>query len=352
MRTSFFSSALLIGVACFGASLDASAQNVVANYEQPGSLLIYPIVDNTRGALTLVTVTNTSPSTGIFAHFIYVNADTCLEFDRSHYLSAFDTLTVRTGGPGGDNPNMTKGYLYAFAKQAISPTQEGPNAVKFDHLIGQEWVFDGMGGDLYELNTFTLKAGDAVQNELSNTDVSPANGERDLNGHEYNFLPDTIEIPRFFGQFPNGRPSDVVLISLTGGSQFMTLANLLIYDNNENQFSSQVQWHCWKRLHLSSTNGEGISSIFDNSSLALTAKASETAGTGGVVCGWFSINGAVAFSSAFQIADPAVLAVLLDSYNGPVPGDPPSGTPRTAALPFGEGSNTNGRLLSHSLSGD
>jgi hypothetical protein len=347
MRTSIFTSALLIGVAFFGASSSARAQNVVANYEAPGSLLIYPIFDNTRGALTLVTVTNTSPSTAIFAHFIYVNGATCLEFDRSHYLSPNDTLTVRTGGPGGDNPNMTKGFLYVFAKQAVSPTQEGPFAVKFDHLIGQEWILDGAGGDLFELNTFTLKAGDAVTNELSNTDVSPANGERDLNGHEYNFLPDTIEIPRFFGQFPNGRPSDLVLISLTGGSQFTTLANLLIYDNNENQFSAQVSWTCWTRQHLTD-----ISAIFDNGALALTAKASETAGSGGVVCGWFSVNGSVAFSSAFQISDPAVLAVLLDSYNGAVPGDSQAGTPRTAALPFGEGENTNGRLLSHSLNGD
>jgi len=35
-----------------------------------------------------------------------------------------------------------------------------------------------------------------------------------------------------------------------------------------------------------------------------------------------------------------------------VPGDSQAGTPRTAALPFGEGENTNGRLLSHSLNGD
>jgi hypothetical protein len=342
MRKTIISSLALAAIACLGFGTNtAQAQNVVGNYEAPGSLLVYPLYDNTRGALTFMTVTNTSPTTAIFAHFIYINSANCLEADRPHYLSPLDTITVQSRL---DNPNNTKGYLYVFAKNVVSPTLEGPNAVKFDHLIGQEWVFDVALGDLLELNAFTFKAGDAVTAELGNTDVSPANGKRDLNGHEYNFVPDVLEFPRFFGQVPGQRQSELVLINLTGGGQFEAHVDILAYGNNEDQFSAAVDFTCWTRRPLSSTNHPyGINAMFDNQFLYNTASLPEVQQTG-VVCGWFTVDGTSANSTQTQLNNPAILGVLLDSFG--------STAYRTTALPYGEGTNTNGRLLSHSLMGD
>jgi len=342
MRKTIISSLALAAIACLGfGTHTAQAQNVVGNYEAPGSLLIYPLYDNSRGALTFVTVTNTSPSAPIFAHFIYINSVNCLEADRSRYLTPLDTITVQTRV---DNPNNTKGYLYIYAKNVVSPTLEGTNAVKFDHLIGQEWIFDAALQDLFELNPFTFKAGDAVTAEGGNTDVNPANGKRDLNGHEYNFVPDVLEFPRFFGQIPGQRQSDLVLTNLTGGGQFQAHADFLVYGNNEDQYSAAVDFTCWARRPLSSTNNpDGINAVFDNSFLFAGANQTELLQTG-VVCGWFTLDGTSANSTQTQLNNPAILAVLLDTFG--------STAYRTAALPYGEGTNTNGRLLSHSLMGD
>lgn len=341
MRKTLLSSLVLAGAACFGLAPNGQAQDVVANNQVPGSLLIYPVFDNTRGALTLMTVTNTSATTGIFAHFVYINAANCQETDRSHYLSPLDTKTVNTRN---DNPNVSKGYLFVFAKQAISPTVEGPNAVKFDHLIGQEWVFDPTF-DLFSLNPFTFRAGDGVVAELANTDVNPVNGKRDLNGHEYNYVPNVLEFPRYFAQFPGILQSELVLINLTGGGQFIAQADILLYDNNENQFSSAISWFCWTRVPLSTTgNPTGISAFFDEAFLINTSNNVEAAQAFGVVSGWFTVDGSTANSTQTQLNDPAVLGVLLDSFVG--------AAPRTAVLPYGEGINRNGRLLSHSLFGD
>jgi hypothetical protein len=59
--------------------------------------------------------------------------------------------------------------------------------------------------------------------------------------------------------------------------------------------------------------------------------------------GWFRINGNTAFSSAVQFSDPAILAAVVSSLH-----DDDGG----AMLPFTEGTQTNGSLLSHNLFGN
>jgi len=346
-----------VALACFaglGLVPNVRAQGTVNNNDVPGSLLIYPLFDNTRGALTFVTVTNTSSSASIFAHFVYVNAapcsnvipppfNCCAEQDHSRFLSPNDTVTVNTRL---DNPNAARGYIVIFAKSVATttPPQEGPNAVAFNHLIGTEWVFEP-GQDALNINPFTFRSGPGIA-EGQNTDINPVNGKRDLNGIEYDLAPNILDFPRFFGQFPfPTQQSELILINLTGGAQFLANADLLIYDNNENQSSAQVSFVCWARLPLSATsNPNGISSFFDNSYLAATSSLTEASQTYGVISGWFNVNGANANSTQTQLDDPAILGVLLDTFVG--------ATPRTAELPFGEGTNANGRFLSHSLMGN
>jgi hypothetical protein len=363
MRKTFFSTIALAGIASLGFVANVRAQNVLANNDVPGSLLIFPLFDNTRGALTFITVTNTSPTTSIFAHFVYVNANSCnttnppipppfnccQEQDRPHFLTPNDTITVSSRI---DNPNAAKGYLFVYARQVgqTNPPIPGPNAVKFDHLIGTEWVFEPAGNptiaDMLSINPFVFRAGAAVGAEGSNTDVSPQNGKRDLNGQEYNYAPNVLHFARFWGQFPPPtRQSELVLINLTGGAQFLANADILSYDNDENQSSAQVSFVCWTRQPLSTTGTpNGISAFFDNSFLQATSDSQEYNQSFGIVGGWFNLDGTSANSTQTQLSDPAILGVLLDAFA--------SITPRTAELPFGEGSNTNGRLLSHTLMGD
>jgi hypothetical protein len=354
MRKTIFSTLALACVAGLGLITNAHAQSTaIAN---PGSLLVYPLFDNTRGALTFITVTNTSATTGIFAHFVYVNANPCgttvppapnccQEQDRPHYLTPLDTITVNSRF---DNPNAAKGYLFVFARQVApgsSPPQPGPNAVKFDHLIGTEWVFEP-NQDLLSINPFVYKAAAGLA-ELANTDVNPANGKRDLNGNEYGVSPDILEFPRFWGQLPppSFRQSELILLNMTGGAQFLAHTDILLYDNDESQFSAAHDFVCWTRVPLSTTgNPTGISAFFDHLFLLATSDASELNGTFGITSGWFTVDGTSANSTQTQLSNPAILGVLLDNFAAIAL--------RSAEIPFGEGTNANGRLLSHTLMGD
>jgi hypothetical protein len=82
----------------FGRSAVAGTSQAPCGPEA-GSLLVYPYFDNTRGTVTFLTVTNTNSDvvTGtVNVEFIYIDAATCLEFNRTHRLTANDTLTVVT----------------------------------------------------------------------------------------------------------------------------------------------------------------------------------------------------------------------------------------------------------------
>jgi hypothetical protein len=55
--------------------------------------------------------------------------------------------------------------------------------------------------------------------------------------------------------------------------------------------------------------------------------------------GWFEMDGAVAFSSAASVQDPAFLAVRIERFeNGAIAG---------ASLPYGVGEQSNGDLVQH-----
>ena len=339
MRTSIFTSFVLAGAAFIGV-----ASSVHAGQGQPGSLLVVPTFDNTRGGLTLLTVTNTSDDQvngAINVEFVYINGVNCQEFNRTRTLTPDDEISVLTQF---DNPNQHKGYCYVFAKSKTTGA-----AVKFDHLIGSELVIEGApsgqsgqtdGVADYSLNAWSFKAGSTLA-EGSNTDINN-NGLRDLNGNEYEPAPDRLDVPRFIGEGgPLSASSELVLINLTGGAAFTAVVDFLVYNDNEEVFSAQYSFVCWARVALTD-----ISSVFDNEFLLTTNQSSgEVAGpppgTFNEV-GWYRINGNTSFSTAAQFSDPAILSAHIESIHYHFGG---------AFLPFGEGTQTNGSLLSHNLLG-
>jgi hypothetical protein len=236
-----------------------------------------------------------------------------------------------------DNPNMQKGYLYVFAKSKTTGA-----AIKFDHLIGQALVLEGGSDNVdYLLPPWVFKAGAALV-EGANTDLN-SNGLRDLNDLEYEAAPDTLLVPNFLGHDgPLDPDTELILINLTGGAQFTAVVDFLVYNDNEEVFSAQYDFVCWKRKAI-----DEISSVFENEFLLSTNHASgEVPGTTSSTfpeSGWFRINGNTSFSSAVQFSDPAILAAIVQSLH-----DEDGG----AMLPFTEGTQTNGSLLSHNLFGN
>jgi hypothetical protein len=339
MTTKFLASTFLIGASLLGMSTRAGADTI-----EPGSLLVFSNFDNTRGELSLLTVTNTNSDSvngSINVEFVYINAQNCQEFNRTRTLTPNDEISVVTKF---DNPNMVKGYCYVFAKNKTTG-----HATSFNYLIGTELVFlAGTVGDhpigvgIYEYNPWTFKA---IPPTGSDTDVAPANGLRDLNGQEYQAGPDKLLFPRFLG---TGGPffvqEDLVLINLTGGAQFQATVDFLIYNDNEEVFSAQYTFQCWTRVHLSDINN-----VFDNDFLLTTNHAANeipgTTTTNANETGWFQINGLTASSTAAQFSDPEILGALIEGVqiiNLSIGG---------AYLPYTLGTQTNGSLLSHNLFG-
>jgi len=330
IRSSF---AALAGAACL--ALGSSAYAGVA---QAGSLLVFPCYDNGRGATTLLTVTNqnSDPTTGtVKVEYVYINAYNCQEVNRTRTLTPNDTLTVTSSA---DNPNATRGYVYVFAKHVTTG-----RAIKFDHLIGTSRVIGAGDDDDFELPPYVFLAGEALA-EGAQTDLD-SDGIRDLNGEEYEEAPDEVLVPRFVGQegganhgkdLSASNSASLVLINLSGGAAFDAIVDFLVYNDNEEVFSAQYQFRCVKKVSLSS-----ISGVFDNDFL-LTTNHNLLEAVDGSETGWMRLNGNVAFSSAAQILDPALLAVLIERIDGATCG----------VLPFGIGVQDNGDLLPLGVLGD
>ncbi len=317
-----FSLALLVAGAAFGLGSQAAANSL----DKPGSLLLFPVFDNSRLSAYAITVTNTNSDTNqqgnllagtVDVEFVYIEQEDCLEFNRTRRLTPNDTLTVLTRL---DNPNASRGYVYVFAK---SPT------------TGQAIVWNWLEGDSIALGIIPLIASDlppvvysAPGAQGSNTDLD-SDGIRDLNGLEYAVSADELHIPRFIA----GIGSSLILINLTGGPSFTAVANYLAYNDNEEVFSGQVSFDCWDRRHLSD-----ISGIFTNDFL-LSTNHNPNESYSGHETGWIRIWGSIAFSSAAQIARPAILVVRVDDA-------------AFASLPYGIGENPRGDLVPHGPFGD
>ena len=309
-------------------------------YNRPGSLLIYPIFDNRSTNVTLISMTNTncdmsSLGNGFLAgtvdvEFVYIarygpnDVDlNCLETNRTRRLTPCDTITIWTDA---DNPNADLGYVYAFAKDPITH-----KAIVWNHLIG-DLVIISSSNTLRDSVQAIPFLGIGAQGTATDHDND---GVRDLDNVEYSRAPDELLIPRFLGQDPTGGGtvynSRLILIGLSGGTQFTTTVNFLIYNDNEEAFSAQYTFRCWAYPRLSEINNAFLETFLDTTNNNL----SEILGRPVKESGWFKVDGLGAQSTAAFINDPAIYAVLVET----------AGIYAGAALPFELCSQSNGKLL-------
>ena len=309
------------------------------NHRNPASLLIFPEFDNREGMTTIHTVTNTSFDSGIRVKLEYVDGTNCARADRSVELTPNDTFTFVTSAYIAE---QTHGYAYMYA----TCNQTGP-AVVFNHLVGGVLVMDGFDGIAYSLNAIGFRGigMDGEGNTAGNgpcgfplTDLN-GNGHRDLDGMEYEPVPDEILIPRFIGQ-TDERQSELIFINLTGGKQFTTTLDFLIYNDNEEVFSSQYEFFCWERTPLQS-----ITNLFLNDYLknGTNQDPEEILGFPGAESGWIRIDGGTANSVSTSIEDPAFYAILIEKN---------AETQMAADLPWNTCAQFNGILLPNTLNGE
>jgi hypothetical protein len=299
-----------------------------AGAPEPGSLLLFPTFENGRGEDTYITVTNTNGDNTqvgnllagtVDVEFVYINGYDCFEFNRTRRLTPNDTITVSAHL---DNPNERQGYVYVFAK---SPTSG--QAISWNHLIGIERIVEGGSDEDFDTNPYVFKSPLA---QGAATD-SNGDGERNLDGVEYDAGPDELLVPRFHGQ--DGDESELVLINLTGAAQFTAVVDFLVYNDNEEVFSAQVNFVCWEDFDLLD-----ISGVFGETFLD-TTNNNPNEQINGDEFGWFRMDGRIAFSSADSVLDPMILSILSENI----------GVGDGGELPFSSGSQDNGELLSLSV---
>ncbi|MFT7669053.1 MAG: hypothetical protein ACI8X5_001753 [Planctomycetota bacterium] len=314
-----------LGLLCL---LCLTASNATAERNDPGSLLIFPEYDSRVASYTFLTVTNTHPTESVRVHLNWIDGEDCSKSNAYKTLTPRDTVTFISLTA---SPNLNRGFCFAYAlgMSSASPTD-------FDYLIGSAVTLDGMTGSQYSLNAlvFEGKTGHGNPTEMN------SNGDRDLDGVEYGMAPDRIAIPRFFGQFPSGQGlpyAELILIGLTG-TKFTTTADFLIYNDNEDVFSSSHSFDCWDRVALLDVSGAFSNDFLLNGT---NNDPNEIQGFTLFESGWMEINGGVAVSTSTSVGNPAMLAVLVEVTRL-----------SSASLPFTIGEQDNGGLLSQSLSGN
>lgn len=284
------------------ASLCGSAR---AGGLEAGSFLIFPEVDNRPGEVTYLTVTNTNSDVlagQVRVHLVYIDASNCLETDLNLNMTARDTITVRTSA---HVPGLQRGYAYAYAVNRITG-----QSMDFDYLIGQELRLDGLVGADWSVQalTFQGKTGPGTDTDVDH------DGRPDLDGFEYEKAPNTIQIPRFFGQWADpvprgGTVSELILMQPLGPAGATTTTAFLIWNDNEEVYSAAYSFQCWKRVRLSQ-----ISGVFLQSFLTFTGHApGEVVGAPGTESGWFQVQGSTSVASGGQVSvNPPIFGMLVE----------------------------------------
>ena len=308
------------------------SSSALADGRNPGSLLLYPEFDNRNGIVTILTVTNTNDQLPVTVEFVYrgkydqfgqdIN---CQETNLTRTLTHNDTFTVITNF---HNPDQDQGFVYVFAKDFAN------RKVSFNYLIGNVLTVDGLSAFEFSVNPVVYKAL-VPQGDFTDLDDD---GLADMNGCEYDPNPGEILIPRFLGQGQQFL-SELIMIGLSGGRQFTTTLDFLIYNDNEEVFSREYSFNCWDRVPLLS-----ISGVFDNDFLQAFTNhdPNEILGATDKESGWIWMRGQIAQSLNTAVVSPAIYAVLIERI----------GNMGASDLPFERGTNVNGDLFPTSIFGD
>lgn len=273
--------------------------------QEPGSLLFFPEYDNRPGQTSLFTITNTNGNAGsgaVRVHFVYVNAQNCLETDLIFNLTPRDTVSFFSSV---HTPVGQRGYAYGWALDKLTG-----KSIDFDHLIGSELRVDGVATFDWSVQALAYQGrpGAGLDTDLDH------DGKLDLDGLEYDRAPNKFYVPRFFGQVPDntarGTPtSDLILFRPLGPTNSTTTTAFLIWNDNEEVYSASYAFSCWTRTRLL-----GISGSFGQTFLSYTNHApNEIIGQTTTEAGWFEVRGQVATSSGGQTTqNPPVFGVQVE----------------------------------------
>lgn len=279
------------------------ATPALAGGTEPGSFLLFPEFDNRPGQVTYVTITNVNGSATsgtVRVHLNYVDAANCQVTNRYATLTPRDTLTFVTAAHA---PGVARGYLWVYAQSTTGVS------IDFDHLIGAALRVDGVAGLEYSLPPLVLQG---VPGAGLPTDLN-SNGRRDLDGVEYERGPRQIYVPRFFGQaaepLPRGTASsDIVLLQPLGGPSTTTNTAWLVWNDNEETFSTEHSFSCWTRTPLLS-----ISGVFGANFLASSNDdPNEIVGAPAMESGWFQVRGTTAIGPGGTQLAPQVFGFLVE----------------------------------------
>jgi hypothetical protein len=269
---------------------------------QPGSVLVFPLVDSTDSGNTLITVTNTNTSERI-CHFpfregdiklayFYVDGDSWLCTDLCEFLTPADTLTVLTNR---HNPNMEQGFLIVQARDI-----ETGLPVEFDHLVGIATVVNSDFNFEWSYLPYSFGASFSgrgwygeCQRRLIDDDGCIKFGNPDHEGpgvSYYDPFPDELIIPRFFGEgSPDSRPgldfSNTLYLLSTMSSYpppAQTGLNILGWNNNERRFSRTFRFSCWTAVSLGD-----LTAAVSQDNLSAGGDPEETLG---VATGWMKFE--------------------------------------------------------------
>ncbi|MGK2859598.1 MAG: hypothetical protein ACSLFQ_20550, partial [Thermoanaerobaculia bacterium] len=314
------------------------------NRNQCGSLLLFPELDNTEGVKTLFTITDACApdlAAALQVEIVYINRTNCLENNARITLTPGDQFTFVTKSLLSND--MT-GFAYAFARQTSAVPIHGTPIVA-NRLIGEETILNGISSFEYTLNAVSFRG---IGEEGAPND-DDGDGIRDLNGPgalgEYEEAPDQLAIPRFLGQDPDGGvvDSDLILMSLSGGSAFNTVVLFLVYNERGILITSQeAEFRCWEKRQLRDWAPGTLNAGLDNLMDPNDSDPGEPVGLEPRQAGWIWLNGQNATSASEDIVDPAIYAVLIERSNGG----------QAASLPFELCSQTNGDLVLLSSAGD
>lgn len=171
---------------------------------QPGSSLVFPLVDNRPGHGTMVSVTNLLDDDracpdrdarrgDVLLQYLYVDAETQDEFERYEFLVPGDTLSVLTERTASE---LEVGYLVVSAFDPVDPTR----AIQYDHLMGSAIIAQAGPNFMFSYTPYAFlgrpnrDAPDPC--ERRRTDVD-GDGRPDFDGSEYSLFPREIVVESF-----------------------------------------------------------------------------------------------------------------------------------------------------------
>ncbi len=186
------------------ALLSALPANAQPLQMQPGSALVFPLVDNRPGNGTMISVTNLldddrqcsgrgARKGDVLLSYVFVNGTTMQSFERFEYLTPGDTLSVLADVLV---PELEVGYLVVMAYDAA----DSARAIQYDYLLGGAIIAQAGPNFMFSYTPYAFE-GRPIR-ETSDpcnpirTDIDN-DGTPDFDGAEYSKFPREVVIESF-----------------------------------------------------------------------------------------------------------------------------------------------------------